>query len=244
MRALCILHDAFSTTGLIGAALRARGWEVVELTIVPAERYGTPDVGFDFPDHRDFDLIVPMGAPWAAYDDAAIGTWLTPELKWLEEIVADGGAVFGICFGGQALARALGGSVALGTQPEIGWTLIEPEQAAESDESGESEQIVGPGPWFEWHFDAFTPPPGATVLARNEAAIQAYRVGRCLGVQFHPEVTAVDIAMWLENDGESQARELGIDPADLLAEASRQESAARARAEELTDHYLKRIFPA
>ena len=244
MRALCILHDAFSTTGLIGAALRARGWEVVELTIVPAERYGTPDVGFDFPDYRDFDLIVPMGAPWAAYDDAAIGTWLTPELKWLEGIVADGGAVFGICFGGQALARALGGSVALGARPEIGWTLIEPEQAAESDEFGESEQIVGPGPWFEWHFDAFTPPPGATVLARNEAAIQAYRVGRCLGVQFHPEVTAVDIAMWLENDGESQARELGIDPADLLAEASRQESAARARAEELTDHYLERIFPA
>ena len=240
MRALCILHDAYSTTGLIGAALRARGWEVVELIIVPAERYGTPDVGFDFPDHRNFDLVVPMGAPWAAYDDAAIGAWLTPELKWLEEIVADGGAVFGICFGGQALARALGGSVALGTRPEIGWTLIEPEQAAES----ESEQIVGPGPWFEWHFDAFTPPPGATVLARNEAAIQAYRVGRCLGVQFHPEVTAVDIAMWLENGGEAQARALGIDPADLLAEASRQESAARARADALTDHYLKRIFPA
>jgi len=237
LRALCILHDAFSTTGLIGAALRARGWEVVELTI---ERYATPDVGFDFPDHRDFDLVVPMGAPWAAYDDAAIGSWLTPELKWLEQIVADGGAVFGICFGGQALARALGGSVALGTRPEIGWTEIEPERLAES----ESEQIVGPGPWFEWHYDAFTPPPGATVLARNEAAIQAYRVGRCLGVQFHPEVTAVDITMWLENGGDAQARALGIDPADLLAEASRQESAARDRADALTDHYLKRIFPA
>ena len=238
MRALCILHDAFSTTGLIGAALRARGWEAVELTIVPAERYDTPDVEFDFPDHHDYDLIVPMGAPWAAYDDEAIGSWLTAELKWLEEIVADGGAVFGICFGGQALARALGGSVALGPRAEIGWTVIEP--AAELDESA---GIVGPGPWFEWHYDAFTPPPGAVVLARNEVAIQAYRVGRCLGVQFHPEVTDVDITMWLENGGEAQVRALGIDPADLLAEAARQESAARARAEALTDNYLKTIFP-
>ena len=236
LRALCILHDAFSTTGLIGAALRARGWEVDELTIVPAERYAAPDVEFEFPDHRDYDLIVPMGAPWAAYDDAAIGSWLTPELKWLAETVDEGGAVFGICFGGQALARALGGSVALGTRPEIGWTVIEP--------TPESDGIVAPGPWFEWHFDAFTPPPGATVLARNEAATQAYRVGRSLGVQFHPEVTAVDINMWLDNGGEAQVRALGIDPADLLAEAARQETDARARAEALTDHYLKKIFAA
>jgi GMP synthase-like glutamine amidotransferase len=236
LRALCILHDAFSTTGLIGAALRARGWDVDELTVVPAERYGTPDVEFAFPDRRDYDLIVPMGAPWAAYDDAAIGTWLTPELKWLREVVDEGGAVFGICFGAQALARALGGSVARGSRPEIGWTVIEP--------SDESDGIVGPGPWFEWHFDAFMPPPGATVLAGNEVATQAYRIGRSLGVQFHPEVTAVDINMWLDNGGEAQVRALGIDSADLLAEADRLENDARVRAEALTDAYLKKVFAA
>ena len=233
MRALCILHDAFSTTGLIGAALRSRGWEVDEITVVPAERYATPDVEFAFPDHRDYDLIVPMGSPWAAYDDAAIGSWLAPELDWLARIVADDGAVFGICFGAQALARALGGSVALGRRPEIGWTMIEP-----------ADPRIEAGPWFQWHFDAFTPPPGADVLARNDAAIQAYSVGRCLGVQFHPEVTATDIGMWLANGGDAQARAQGIDPADLLAVAARQESAAGARAEALTDQYLKTIFAA
>ena len=234
MRALCVLHDAFSSTGLIGEALRARGWQVDETLIVPAERYHTPNVDFSFPDHRDYDLLVPMGAPWSAYDDASVGQWLVPELNWLSHAVASGGAVFGICFGAQALARALGGSVALSAHPEIGWTTVE------SDDPG----LIAPGPWFQWHFDTFTAPPGATVLARNAAAVQAYRIGRSLGVQFHPEVTDFDIKLWLGNGGDAQARARGIDPADLLAQAARQEQAARGRAHGLTDAYLEKIFAA
>ena len=233
-RALFVLHDAFSSSGLIGAAFRSRGWDVDEVTIVPAERHGEPDVDFVFPDPEPYDLVVPMGSPWSAYDDVGIGRWLGPELKWLRRIVGDGGAVFGICFGAQALARALGGSVARGARPEIGWTHVEP-----ADPS-----IVTEGPWFQWHFDAFTPPPDATVLARNDAAIQAYRVGRCLGVQFHPEVTTEGIATWLEHGGEAQAVAHGLDPAELLAESVRRESAARARAEALVNDYLATIFPA
>jgi GMP synthase-like glutamine amidotransferase len=239
LRALCVLHDAFSSTGLIGDTLRARGWQVDETLIVPAERYHSPDVDFSFPDHRDYDLLVPMGAPWSAYDEAGVGRWLVPELSWLSRAVASGGAVFGICFGAQALARALGGSVALSGYPEIGWTAVE----------SEVPELISPGPWFQWHFDTFTPPPGATVLARtvptkDAATVQAFRVGRSLGVQFHPEVTGLDIKMWLENGGDAQARAQGIDPADLLAEAARQEEPARARAGQLIDAYVTKIFAA
>lgn len=234
MRALCVLHDAFSTTGLIGEALRARGWQVEEILVVPAERHATPNVDFSFPDAREYDLLVPMGAPWAAYDDAAIGRWLVPELSWLSRATAAGGAVFGVCFGGQALARALGGCVARSAHPEIGWTAVERDPAGP----------IPPGPWFEWHFDAFTPPPGATVLARNAAAVQAYRIGRSLGVQFHPEVTAIDVKLWLDNGGESEALALGLGPAALLAETEQQHAAARARTGALVDNYLNTIFPA
>jgi GMP synthase-like glutamine amidotransferase len=236
LRALCVLHDAFSTTGLIGDALRSRGWQVDEALIVPAEQYHSPNVDFTFPDHREYDLLVPMGSPWSAYDDAKIGRWLVPELSWLSRAVAAGGAVFGICFGAQALARALGGSVARSQHPEIGWTAVEPEDPGLG--------LVSPGPWFQWHFDAFTPPPGATVLARNPAAVQAYRTGRSLGVQFHPEVTRTDIAMWLGHGGEAEARARGVEPEDLLAEADRQAAAARVRAGELVDAYLTKIFAA
>jgi GMP synthase-like glutamine amidotransferase len=244
MRALCVLHDAFSSTGLIGEALRARGWHVDETLIVPAERYDTPDVDFAFPDHRDYDLLVPMGAPWSAYDEASIGRWLVPELAWLARAVASGGAVFGICFGAQALARALGGSVTLSAHPEIGWTTVEPERGEPEGAEPEGRALIPAGPWFQWHFDTFTAPPGATVLARNPAAVQAYRIGRSLGVQFHPEVTALDIKMWLDHGGEAQARSRGLDPADLIAETAGREEAARARANELTDAYLEKIFAA
>jgi GMP synthase-like glutamine amidotransferase len=234
MRALAVLHDAYSSTGLVGALLRERGWQVDELLVVPAERYATPNVDAAFPDPRDYDLLVPLGSPWSAYDDAGIGRWLVPELSWLSRAVASGGAVFGICFGGQALARALGGSVVRSAYPEIGWVDIEP------DESG----LIPPGPWFQWHFDTFTPPPGAERLARNAAAEQAYRIGRSLGVQFHPEVTRADIAMWLEHGGEAEARAQGADPAVLLAGADRHRESSRARAARLIDNYLTKIFPA
>jgi GMP synthase-like glutamine amidotransferase len=234
MRALCVMHDAFSSTGLIGDALRDRGWQVEEILVVPAERHRTPNLDFAFPDHGDYDLIVPMGAPWSAYDDAAIGRWLVPELSWLSRAVAGGGAVFGICFGAQALARALGGSVALSAHPEIGWTAVESRDPA----------LIPDGPWFEWHYDAFTAPPGSVVLAENAAAVQAYRIGRSLGVQFHPEVTAAGVERWLDTGGAAEVRARGVDIAAMLAETGRQHAAARGRAEALIDNYLNKIFAA
>jgi len=38
---------------------------------------------------------------------AHIGRWLALELHWLADAVAGGGAVFGVCFGAQALATQM-----------------------------------------------------------------------------------------------------------------------------------------
>jgi GMP synthase-like glutamine amidotransferase len=232
VRALCVLHDAVSSTGLIGDALSDRHWQVDEFLVVPADRHDSPNIVVSFPDSSDYDLLVVLGAPWAAYDDVGIGQWLTPELRWLSGAVAAGGAVLGICFGAQVLARALGGSVARSADPEIGWVRIDSDVPA----------LIPAGPWFQWHYDSFTPPPGAVELARNAAAVQAYRVGRSLGVQFHPEVTTAGIKRWLDNGEATRAHPHVVDPAELLAESDRQAVAARGRADALVGGYLDRVF--
>jgi GMP synthase-like glutamine amidotransferase len=231
MRALCVLHDAASESGLVGDALRRHGWDVDEFIVVPADRHHEPNVTVSFPDSSRYDLLVPMGAPWSVNDDERIGNWLFPEMRWLADTVARGGAVFGICFGAQVLARALGGAVTRASSPEIGWVTVE------SDE-------LPTGPWFQWHFDRFDVPAGATTVAANDAAPQAYRIGRSLGVQFHPEVTRGGIARWLANGGAKQLRCRGMRPEAMLADADRHAASARRRADVLVAGYLHRTFPA
>ena len=38
--------------------------------------------------------------------------------------------------------------------------------------------LLEPGTWMEFHNDAFTLPPGATPLARNEVGLQAFALDR------------------------------------------------------------------
>ena len=53
-------------------------------------------------------------------------------------------------------------------------------------------------------------PPGAREIARTKDAIQAFRYGRHLGVQFHPESTVDIVAGWARKDAE-RLNALGIE---------------------------------
>jgi GMP synthase-like glutamine amidotransferase len=103
--------------------------------------------------------------------------------------------VFGICFGAQALALALGGKVAPMPIPEISWREVESDG-----------EIVPSGPWIVWHYEAFTVPPVAVELARTELGPLAFRTGRHLGVQFHAEATSAGSEYWIEEERENLAR--------------------------------------
>ena len=62
--------------------------------------------------------------------------------------------------------------------PEIGWYDVDTDQP----------EMVPGGPWFQWHFDRWTLPPGATEIARTANSSQAFVLGRALALQFHPEI--------------------------------------------------------
>ncbi len=161
MRALLIAHDHVSPAGPVGERLAERGYDLDDLLVVPAERFSSPDVEAEFPDPMTYDLIVPMGAVWSADDEARIGRWLLPERDLLRRAHANGVPVLGICFGGQALAVALGGGVERAPRAEIGWVDVETDEP----------DLVGPGPWFQFHYDRWLLPPGAVEIARSRCCV-------------------------------------------------------------------------
>ncbi len=229
--ALLIEHDAYTRPGLVGQALERRGFRLERRLVVPEDRFHSPDVEHDFPDPRSWDLIVPMGAPWSVDDHATIGSWITPELAMLAIAHAEGVPVLGICFGGQAMAVALGGAVERAPEWEIGWGAID------TDDPG----LVGPGPWFQFHKDAMVLPPGAAELARNDVCPQAWVAGRTLAVQFHPELTAEVLGLWMDNGGREVVTAQGLDADRLMRRTEAEEEAAGLRAATLVDSFLDRI---
>jgi GMP synthase-like glutamine amidotransferase len=231
MRALFVQHDHVSPTGPVAERLRERGFEVDEIMVVDETNFTSPNVSFEFPDVADYDLIVPMGAPWGAWDDACIGNWLLPEIEWVRDAIDRDIPVFGICFGGQLMARALGGTVARASKAEIGWTAIHTDDAA----------LVSSGPWFQFHYDGWTVPEGATEIARNSVSSQAFTYGRSLAVQFHPELTASGLKGWLDEGGEAEVSDDGQDPRALLEHTRAEEESAVARTNALVDAFLDRV---
>lgn len=231
MRVLFVQHDHVSPLGPVGERFAHHGFDVDSFLVVPEESFHSPDIAVDFPDLADYDVVVPLGAPWGAWDDACIGTWLRAELDWLGGAVRGGMPVLGICFGGQLVARALGGSVAPAPKGEIGWTAIWSDDPA----------LVGPGPWFQFHFDRWTLPPGAVEIARNPVASQAFTIERTLAVQFHPELDAAGLKGWLDWGGDRKVAEDGQDPAIMLAQTEAEQTAARERTFALVDAFLTRV---
>ncbi len=231
MRALFVQHDHLSPLGPVGERFAHHGFDIDTIMVVPEASFHEPDIAVDFPSLDEYDVLVPLGAPWGAWDDACIGTWLRAELAWVRAAVEGGMPVLGICFGGQLVARAMGGSVAPGPKGEIGWTAIWSDRPA----------LVGQGPWFQFHYDRWQVPPGAVEIARNPVASQAFAIGRTLAVQFHPELDAEALRGWFAWGGEEQVRADGQDPHVMLAQTIAEGPAARDRTFALVDAFLTEI---
>jgi GMP synthase-like glutamine amidotransferase len=146
-------------------------------------------------------------------------------------IVKSGKPMLGICFGGQLIARAMGGSVSKAPQCEIGWKSIW------SDDT----TLVSDGPWFQFHYDRWQLPPGALEIARNPIASQSFVIQNSLAVQFHPEITADSLKSWMNWGGHKSVIENGQDPEIMLAQTLALKNVARERTFDLVDAFLKRV---
>jgi GMP synthase-like glutamine amidotransferase len=221
------MQDHPSTGGLIGDAFTAAGWDVSEMLVVPADRYRSPDVPVTFPSAAEHDAVAFFGAVWSVYDTATI-PWITDEIAYARSLISLGVPTLGICFGGQVLATAVGGSVSRAPIPEVGWVSVASDEPA----------LIDAGPWLQWHFDRFTLPAEVPVLARTAAASQAFTYGRALGVQFHPEVNEAVLESWLTADDSQQLAAAGIDTTALVDQSRTLADGAAARAHGLVRRFV------
>ncbi|MEY3663109.1 MAG: hypothetical protein RI919_625 [Actinomycetota bacterium] len=204
MKVLFIQHDHVSPTGPVGERFRERGFETQEILVVQEHQFGEPNVAFTFPDFADYEI---------------------------RAAVSSGKPVLGICFGGQLIARAMGGSVAPAPKGEIGWTNIWSERP----------DLISNGPWFQFHYDRWQLPPGAVEIARNPVASQAFLINNSLAVQFHPELNAAGLKGWLDWGGDKKVLEDGQDPIVMMRQTEAEEADARARSFALVDAFIDQV---
>lgn len=225
MRALVIVHDPGSLPSIVGERLQHHGIELDLLVLT--ESIGDPHSSIEFPDPSGYDMVMPMGAVWSVYDEDKIGSWVQRELELLVKADELGIPILGICFGGQALAAALGGASVPASENQIGWHYFE-----------SSVPEIANGPWMEWHYDQIEAPPGSEILAKDHSCVQAFRIRKNVGTQFHPEVTHDHLQIWLDHEGEIEAKGHGVDVTGLLTETKFVEATAKENANRLVDWFL------
>jgi GMP synthase-like glutamine amidotransferase len=179
-------HRVCEGPGYLGTYLEAQGIPI-ELVCI--------DQGVQVPMDLDgVSGLIFMGAAGSVNDPL---DWIARELELIRWAVQRDVPVMGICFGGQLMAKALGGSVSRGRSGmEIGWHPVERVDSEADLEWLDSlpRQIST----FQWHADAFTPPPQALPLLRSRCfGNQAFVLGPHLAMQFHLEMTEKMIQGWI-----------------------------------------------
>lgn len=178
----------------------------------------------ELPADTEYDGAIVTGSRSSAYTEEE---WILALSEVIESFVSADVPLLGVCFGHQALADALGGTVESMGEYELGYREVS--QVA-SDPLFES--VPDPFLAFQTHSDTVTElPDGATLLAENDRGLQAFRYGSAVGVQFHPEYdaeTARDV---------TRRKDLSQDRIDAVLSGITEDAVARAAA-------TKRLFDA
>jgi GMP synthase (glutamine-hydrolysing) len=187
-KAVVIQHIAFEDLGNLGSVLEQRGYDISYY------QAGVDDLSVL--QSTQPDLLVVLGGPIGVYEDKDY-PFILDELKLLEARLANSLPTLGICLGSQLIARALGAAVYPGRNgKEIGWGDLQLSEAGQS--SCMRHLAPTQTPVLHWHGDTFDLPTKAILLASSQQyQNQAFSWGNhCLGLQFHPEVTAKGLERW------------------------------------------------
>ena len=183
MQLWCLQHFEPEEAGLIGKWAVERGHPMTTVRLYK---------GDPLPVLKPKDGLVIMGGPMNV-DENEKFPWLAPEKALIAKHIAAGGRVFGVCLGGQLIARSLGARVYKNARKEIGWHTVHIHADARRNGpfAGFPESFVA----LQWHGDTFDIPQGASHVASSDVcAHQALCIGtRVIGLQFHFEAEEQEV---------------------------------------------------
>lgn len=154
--------------------------------------------GHAYPELTEFSRVICLGSPNSVHDSSA-DEGIHGLHGFAAAVLRNAIPILGICFGSQLLAKLLGAEVRRLTVPELGLYRIKLTEAGLTDPifrglESELDQM-------EWHGESFKIPTGATLLAEGEPCRnQAFRLGKAIGLQFHPEAVPEEIAAWADRN--------------------------------------------
>jgi GMP synthase-like glutamine amidotransferase len=202
-RVLLFQHMDHDDPGRFGDFLREDGYALDRVML----HRGEP-----IPPLAPYDFLYVLGGPMDVWEEDS-HPWLRAEKSAIREWVKLRARPFlGICLGHQLLAEAMGGSVALARQQEIGVFGISLKGATVSHPLLKG--LPAAARVAQWHHaEVKRLPEGATVLASSPASsVQILSLGCALGLQFHAEWKNEFIASWASLPSYLLAMESALGP--------------------------------
>ena len=221
---LFIYNDPTAPEALLGEVFSEQGFDVDTFNVVATEDLDDPVRDIRFPDPLGYDVIVPLGSRFSMRDDALRRSWAGAEMEAVRRATAAGVGVLGVCFGGQLVADALGGTVELSPAPELGWYPVHSQVP-----------FLASGPWFQWHSDRWTVPPGAVELAIEH---EEYRPNTCSATIPEPAAGATED---MRVEVRCELRRLNVDVDALRARTDAERDAAVDRLRTLVAGFLEHV---
>ena len=221
---LLVQNTRIEGSGHLGELLSNDGFNI---TSISAKHERIPE--------KKFSLVVVLGAPESANDDLP---YLIEEQKLIKNSVNDNIPVLGICLGSQLIAKTFGAKVYAGPRKEIGFY----HDLKISNNSKLFDGFKNPFSVFHWHGDTFDLPTGATRLALSENYLnQAFQYKSAIGLQFHLEVNAQMVNLWLDKTEQKLQQIPYIDPQKIRSEIDENISTVKCNMENFYNNF-KSVF--